>query len=64
MQRLQEWRGGFSSAAIAVLTAYFEDEAHNGKFSTDEERKNFATYQLQDYRFLYQDAQGNDPKVS
>jgi hypothetical protein len=63
-QRITEWRSTFGSIAVAALSAFFDNQRHADKFLTDESRSAFATYQLQYYRFIFAEAEGNDPKVS
>jgi hypothetical protein len=63
-QRITEWRSTFGSTAIAVVSAFFDNEKHAERFSTNESRSALATNQLQYYRFIFAEAEGNDPKVS
>ena len=64
MQCLHEWWGGFGATAIVVLTAVFKDDEHAKNSDTNAVCQEFAAYQLQNCCFLYQEAWGNNPKVS
>jgi hypothetical protein len=63
MQRVcDSWRSTMGSTAIAVVLAYC-DATDEFKLS-DRNRQNFATDYLEHLRFLYQDSEGDDAKVS
>jgi hypothetical protein len=53
----------FSSAAIAVICAYFNDEMHAKMYATDKAWAEFAENQLNHYQFVYRQANGNNCKV-
>jgi hypothetical protein len=63
MQRLAEWRNGFSSAAISVVITFFEDEHNKHRYATDQDRKKFAIGQLVENRFIYKNTNNGDIKV-
>ena len=63
LQQSSEWRSSFSSAAIAVLCAYFIDKKHGNQYITDEAWAEFTEDQLNLYHFVYKHAVGNDRKV-
>ena len=63
MQRIYEWRGSFGSSAICVINAFFHSDVHDGKFSKNDARVTFSEEMLQDLRFLYSTAEGDDPSV-
>jgi hypothetical protein len=63
MQRLAEWRNGFSSAATSVVVTFFEDERNKHRYATDQDRKVFATGQLLENRFMYKNTNNGDGKV-
>ncbi|KAG1757511.1 hypothetical protein EDB19DRAFT_1901032 [Suillus lakei] len=56
-QRISEWRGNFGSTAITILMAFF---ASTDEFKTKEARKDYAEYQLEDSRFVYEDPDNED----
>ncbi|KAG2037135.1 hypothetical protein BDR03DRAFT_1011054 [Suillus americanus] len=56
-QRISEWRGNFGSTAIMILMAFF---ASTDEFKTKEARKDYAEYQLEDSRFVYEDPDNED----
>ncbi|KAG1836455.1 hypothetical protein DFJ58DRAFT_734982 [Suillus subalutaceus] len=56
-QRISEWRGNFSSTAITILMAFF---ASTDEFKTKEAHKDYAEYQLEDSRFVYEDPDNED----
>ncbi|KAG2029469.1 hypothetical protein BDR03DRAFT_1018345 [Suillus americanus] len=56
-QRISECRGNFGSTAITILMAFF---ASTDKFKTKEARKDYAEYQLEDSRFVYEDPDNED----
>ena len=61
-QRLCDgWHSTFSSAAIAIVNAFFDD--HLDYSDSNDMRQEFATHMLNHLRFAYHQAQGNDPKV-
>ncbi|KAH7905287.1 hypothetical protein BJ138DRAFT_968409, partial [Hygrophoropsis aurantiaca] len=49
-QRLSEWRAGFGSAAVAMLSNLFAEE----KVADEEDRREFAEALLNDNYFLYE----------
>ncbi|KAG1801159.1 uncharacterized protein BJ212DRAFT_1213683, partial [Suillus subaureus] len=51
-QRIHEWRASFGSTAITVLMAFFTSTPD---YETQEARKEYAEYQLQDCCFIYED---------
>lgn len=58
-QRVWEWRGGFASAALSIVNAYFDDN----DFDSDESRREFATSALESWAFLYRDISIKDGEV-
>ncbi|KAG2365853.1 hypothetical protein BDR07DRAFT_1480915 [Suillus spraguei] len=56
-QRISEWRGNFGSTAITILMVFF---ASTDEFKTKEARKDYAEYQLEDSRFVYEDPDNED----
>ncbi|KAG2351877.1 hypothetical protein BDR07DRAFT_1257276, partial [Suillus spraguei] len=56
-QRISEWRGNFGSTTITILMAFF---ASTDEFKTKEARKDYAEYQLEDSRFVYEDPDNED----
>ncbi|KAG1869613.1 hypothetical protein F4604DRAFT_1927007 [Suillus subluteus] len=56
-QRISEWRGNFGSTAITILMAFF---ASMDKYKTKEACKEYAEYQLEDSRFVYEDPDNKD----
>jgi len=52
-QRIHEWRASFGSTAITVLMAFFA--LMGDEYKTQEARKEYAEYQLEDSRFVYED---------
>lgn len=63
MQRLADsWRSSIGSAALSIVTAYFELE--EDLKDSDEDRAEFAEFALDKLRFCYKKADGNDKEVS
>jgi hypothetical protein len=62
IQRLSDrWRTTFGSCAIAILNAFFDSV---DKYrDSDERRQQFASDMLENFRFIYSKAKGDDPKV-
>ncbi|KAG2033524.1 hypothetical protein BDR03DRAFT_1014261 [Suillus americanus] len=56
-QRISEWRGNFGSTAITILMVFFTS---TDEFKTKEARKDYAEYQLEDSRFVYEDPDNED----
>ncbi|KAG1887851.1 hypothetical protein F4604DRAFT_1916695 [Suillus subluteus] len=56
-QRISEWRGNFGSTAITILMAFF---ASTDEYKTKEACKEYAKYQLEDSRFVYEDPDNED----
>ncbi|KAG2114748.1 uncharacterized protein F5147DRAFT_677789 [Suillus discolor] len=56
-QRISEWRGNFGSTAITILMAFF---ASTDEYETQEARKAYSEYQLEDFRFVYEDPDSED----
>ena len=50
-QRVCEWRGGFASAALSVVNAFFDDN----KYESDDSCQEFARSALESWEFLYRD---------
>jgi hypothetical protein len=60
-QRVCEWHGGFGSAALAIVNAFFKDET-NG-FDSDDGCRNFAQSLLDDFTFLFGSIKETKKKV-
>ncbi|KAG2739995.1 hypothetical protein P692DRAFT_20754477 [Suillus brevipes Sb2] len=56
-QRIHEWRASFGSTAVTVLMAFFTSTPD---YETQEAREEYAEYQLQDCRFIYEDPDNED----
>ncbi|KAG1884780.1 hypothetical protein F4604DRAFT_1574529, partial [Suillus subluteus] len=56
-QRILEWMGTFGSTAITVLIMFF---SLHEDFKTPEAQKEYAEYQLQDLRFVYENLDNKD----
>ncbi|KAG6852663.1 hypothetical protein C0991_010100, partial [Blastosporella zonata] len=52
------WRAGFASAGVWALIALYEDRADH--FASDGTRRKYAQYLLQDMRFIYGQAEGDN----
>lgn len=62
IQRLADsWRNIIGSTGISVVLAFCD--SHQELRDSDDERVQFAQYYLQDLRFLWEDADGDNPKV-
>ncbi|KAI5987023.1 hypothetical protein EDD15DRAFT_2372742 [Pisolithus albus] len=59
-QSLNNWRGGFATAPVAVITTFF---ANDPDFENVDERIEFAKAMLTRNRFLYGQNRGTDSKV-
>ena len=63
MQRVSDsWRNTIGSAAIAIILAFCN--SNTDLKDSDDNRKEFAEYFLENLRFLYKKPDGDDPKVS
>jgi hypothetical protein len=63
VQRIADsYRSAIGSAAISILTAYFESQ--DELKDSDENRQEFAKYALDNLRFLYRRGDGDDKTVS
>ncbi|KAG2116275.1 hypothetical protein DEU56DRAFT_172235 [Suillus clintonianus] len=51
-QKIHEWRAGFGSAAVTVLMTFLTSMP---EYNTQAARKEYAEYQLEDLRFIYED---------
>ncbi|KAG2056590.1 hypothetical protein BDR06DRAFT_969965 [Suillus hirtellus] len=51
-QRVHEWQASFGSTAITVLMAFFTSTP---EYETQEAHEEYAEYQLQECRFIYED---------
>lgn len=60
---MAEWRSTFGSAAIAMINALFESNKNNEAVQTDEDRVEYAKHMLENLRFLYSTADGDDQRV-
>jgi len=63
MQRVYEWRGSFGSSAICIVNAFFSSDVHEGALDSDEQRVSFSKSMLENLRFMYSTADGDDPLV-
>ena len=63
MQRLYDWRSGFGSVALSVIDAFFDSEINGTLFKSFAARKQYAQHQLKHLRFLYSEAESDDPDV-
>jgi hypothetical protein len=62
IQRLSDsWRNAIGYAAVAAVLAYCDSDEDLA--TSDEERIQFATSQLKDLRFMYQDTEGKTKDV-
>ncbi|KAG2105105.1 uncharacterized protein F5147DRAFT_775425 [Suillus discolor] len=59
-QCLSEWRGGFGSAAVMIITSLM---ASDSTYETDQEHIDFAKFWLEDNRFLFSDISSDDPEA-
>ena len=59
-QHACEWRAGFGSSALTFLNAFF---INNPRYDTDEARVTFAKERLENFKFLYEFAEGDDRNV-
>lgn len=56
-----EWRGGFASAALSIINAFFDDN----DYDSDDCRQQFAQSALESWAFLYRDiSTAKDGEVS
>jgi hypothetical protein len=56
------YRSAIRSAAISILTAYFESQ--DELKDSDENRQEFTKYALDNLRFLYRKADGDNKTIS
>ncbi|KAI6006920.1 hypothetical protein EDD15DRAFT_2190587 [Pisolithus albus] len=59
-QSLNNWRGGFAAASMAVITTFF---ANDVDFEDSEQRVDFAKAMLKRNRFLFSQNRGTDNKT-
>jgi len=57
---LSEWRGGFGSAAVMMITSLM---AADPLYETENSRTDFAEFWLADNRFLFADIDSDNKKV-
>jgi hypothetical protein len=59
-QRIYEFRGGFGSSALTIITVFYENTEN---FETNETRVDFAEYMLEHLHFLYSHCDSEEKEV-